>query len=107
GHPGMIQRLQQPGEIGRLTARQVQRVDADTAPDIVVLLRQRLDHRRIGRVYPDAEEFADTPCTGGIERVVEGAVVGGEVKAVEMAVGIYQHDHMVWVGRSDLSAPAR
>src|SRR5690554_3031449 len=64
------------------------------APDVVVLLGQLLDHRRVGGVHADTEELADTTLARSIQSVVERAVMGSEVEAVEMAVGIYQHSHI-------------
>ncbi|MDH4869928.1 hypothetical protein E8E91_03750 [Pseudomonas sp. BN515] len=73
--------------------------------------------------------MANTASTGGVEGGIEGAIMGGQVEAVQVAMGVDQHasrlqaqapsfkpaacsrsptaGYIVWVGRSDLRAPAR
>ncbi|QEY75987.1 hypothetical protein F1C79_13420 [Pseudomonas denitrificans (nom. rej.)] len=75
--------------------------------------------------------MADATRAGGVQRGIQRPIVGGEIEAIEVAVGIDQHEntlremtkrpcgrfvvaackackfYMVWVGRSDFSAPAR
>ena len=109
-HAGVIQRVQQPVQVGRCLAGQIQRVNADTAIHIGILLCDLLDGGRVRGINPNTQKLAYTALPGGVQGGVQRAIVGGQVKAIQVAVGVDQHaglSYIVWVGRSDFRAPAR
>ncbi|BCA30062.1 hypothetical protein PtoMrB4_40390 [Metapseudomonas otitidis] len=124
-HTRVIQFLQQPVQGRGLTRREIQRVYADRAVHITVAVGQGLHCGSVIGAHANAEELPNAPGARRIERCIEGAAMGSQVKAIKMTMRVDQHgagchwrgtgkrrlggagDYMVWVGRSDFSAPAR
>ena len=104
----MRQRVQQPVQVGMAAVFQVQRMHAHAAIDIRVRIGELLYSGCVIGVHTDAQKLADATRSGGIKQGIKGSVVGGQVQTIKVAVRVNQHNnYMVWVGRSDCSAPAR
>jgi len=112
GHyPRVIQLTQQPVQGRSALGLHVQRMNPYRTVHIVIAIGQCANCSSIVGTDPYAQEMSDTPGPGGLQGSVERTCVLGEVKAVEVTMGIYKHgsngNYIVWVGRSDLRAPAR
>jgi hypothetical protein len=64
---------------------------ADRAVDVVITLGQGFDIGGIVGTDADTQKVTYPALTGCIESSIQGSVVGGEVKAIEVAMGIYEH----------------
>jgi hypothetical protein len=95
----MIQFRQQPIQGWRFAWRQIQRVDTHRTIDISVLLGQRLHLCGVVGTHPDAQEVPHPTSPGSVQRSIEGATMGGEVKTIEVAMGIYEHGEMTTLKR--------
>jgi hypothetical protein len=82
---------QQPLKGRGFTGRQVERMHAYRAVDIAVLFAQGLDRTGILGTDANAQEVPHSTVTGRLQGGIEGAVVGAQVKSVEVAMGIYEH----------------
>ncbi|OII58365.1 hypothetical protein BIW19_28880, partial [Pseudomonas putida] len=69
----------------------VQRVHAHRAIDIGVTLAQRLHRTSILGTDANTQEMPDPALTRRLQGSIEGALVGAQVKTVEVAMGIYEH----------------
>ncbi|SST12111.1 Uncharacterised protein [Acinetobacter baumannii] len=91
-HPRMRQFAQQPVQRWRASGLQVQRVHAHRTVHVGIALGQGLHRLGIVGADADAEELTDATRSRGIQRRIERAAMGGQVEAIEVAVGIDQHD---------------
>ena len=74
---------------------------------IGVLLAQRFDGSGVLGAHPDTQKMPDTPLPGGLQRRIEGALVGTEVQTIKMAMGIYEHGMTAHMEKTKVSAGAR
>ncbi|GLR35959.1 hypothetical protein GCM10011247_13560 [Pseudomonas plecoglossicida] len=87
----MRQLAQQPFQGRYLAGRQIQWVYPYRAIDIGILLAQGLHRAGVLGAYTDAQEMPYAPFTGSLQGGIEGALVGAQVKTVEVAMGVYEH----------------
>lgn len=87
----VVQLAQQPVQRRRLALLQIQRMHTHRAVDVGIALRQRLDCPGVVGADADTQEVLHTTGAGGSQRRIEGTIVGRQVEAVEVAVGINQH----------------
>ena len=102
----MVEFVQQPVQRRRRTRLHIQRVHADRAIDIVIALGQGFDVGRVVGADTDAQEVPYPTLAGRIQGGIQGAVMGGEVKAIKVTMGIYEHKRLQltsyeWDGRFD------
>lgn len=90
-HTRVFQFSKQPVQRNGFTRLQVERVNADGAVHVVVTLGEGLHRRRVVGAHANAEELTDTTSTGGVEGSIKGAIMGGQVEAVQVAMGVDQH----------------
>jgi hypothetical protein len=64
---------------------------ADRTIDIVIALGQGFDVGGVVGTDTDTQEVPYPALAGRIERSIQGAVMGGEVKAIKVTMGIYEH----------------
>jgi hypothetical protein len=64
---------------------------ADRAIDVVITLSQGFDIGGVVDADTDTQKVPDSALPGRVECSIQGAVVGGEVKAIEVTMGIYEH----------------
>jgi len=64
---------------------------ANRTVDIVVTLGQGFDVGGILDADADTQKVPNPTQTGRIECGIQGAVVGGEVEAIKVAMGVYEH----------------
>ncbi|BAW22199.1 Uncharacterized protein KF715C_ch16260 [Pseudomonas putida] len=88
---GVGQFAQQPFQRRGFTRRQVKRVHAHRAIDIGVLLAQRLHGTGVFGTDANTQKMTDPTLTRCLQSGIEGALVGAQVKTVEVAMGIYEH----------------
>jgi hypothetical protein len=77
---------------------------ADRAIDIVVALGQCFDIGCVVGADTDAQEVPYPAFAGRIEGGIQRAVMGGEVEAIKVTMGIYEHKRLQltsyeWDGR--------
>ncbi|MCY1399052.1 hypothetical protein D9M71_141010 [compost metagenome] len=103
-HPRVIELLQQPVQRRRGPRLHIQRVHAHRAVDIVITFGQGLDVGRVVRADTDTQKVPYPTLPGSFQGSIQGALVGGQVKAIKVTMGIYEHKglQLVWVGRSDV-----
>ena len=66
-------------------------MDANRAVHVVVTIGQGFDVGGVVGADADAQEVPDPALTSRFQGGVEGAAVRGEVKAIKVAMGIYEH----------------
>jgi hypothetical protein len=59
--------------------------------DIVITFGQGFNVRGVVDADADTQKVTDPAFPGRIKRGIEGAVVGGKVKSIEVTMGIYEH----------------
>jgi hypothetical protein len=64
---------------------------ANRAVDVVITLGQRFDISRVIDADADTQKVPNPALTSGIQSCVQGSVVGCQVKAIKVAMGIYEH----------------
>jgi hypothetical protein len=64
---------------------------ADRAIDVVITLGQGFDIGGVVDADTDTQKVPDSALTGGLKGSIQGSVVGGEIEAIEVAMGIYEH----------------
>jgi hypothetical protein len=64
---------------------------ANRAIDVLITLSQGFDIGGIVGTDADTQKVPYPALTGSIESSVQGSVMGGKVKAIEVAMGIYEH----------------
>jgi hypothetical protein len=64
---------------------------ADRTIDIVVALGQGFDIGRVVSTDADTQKVAYPTLAGRIEGGIQRAVMGGEVEAIKVTMGIYEH----------------
>ena len=82
------QREAAPGCRARLY---IQRMYTDGTIDIVVTIGQGFDVGGVVGADADAQEVPDVALPGRIQRGIQGTVVNGEVEAIKVTMGIYEH----------------
>ncbi|GFM64521.1 hypothetical protein PSCICJ_06390 [Pseudomonas cichorii] len=87
----MIQLGQQPVQSRRFAGLEIQRVNAHRAVHVVITLGQGFYSAGIVGTDANAQKMPDTSATRRFKGSVQRAIVLGEVKAVEVAMGIYKH----------------
>ncbi|MNS47960.1 hypothetical protein D3C72_805120 [compost metagenome] len=90
-HTRVIELLQQPVQRRRGTGLYIQRVHAHRAVDVVITFGQGFDVGRVVRADTDTQKVPYPALPGGIQGSIQGAVVGGQVEAIEVTMGIYEH----------------
>ena len=64
---------------------------ADRTIDIVITLSQGFDVGGVIGTHADAQEVPYSALTGRIQCSIQRAVMGGEVEAIKVTMGIYKH----------------
>jgi hypothetical protein len=64
---------------------------ADRAVDVVIPLGQGFDIGGVVDADTDTQKVPYPALTGRLEGGIQGAVVSGEVEAIQVAMGIYEH----------------
>jgi hypothetical protein len=90
-HTRMIELMQQPIQRWRSARLHVQRVHANRTVDIVITLGQGFDVGGVVDTDADTQKVPDSTLAGRVERGIQRAVMGGEVKAIKVTMGIYEH----------------
>jgi hypothetical protein len=90
-HAWVIELSQQPIERWRFTRLEVQRVDTHRTIHIGVALGEGFDISGVFGADADAQEMPYPALARGFKRSVKGPGMLGEVKAVKVAMGIYEH----------------
>ena len=84
-HARVIQLVQQPVQRRRSTWLHIQRVDTYRAIDIGIAIRQGFDITGVIGTHADAQEMTDPALAGGFKGCIQRAVVGAQIKAIEVA----------------------
>ena len=69
----------------------VERMHADRAIDVAITLSQGFDISSIIGTHADAQKVPDPACARCVECGIQRAVMGGEVEAIKVTMGIYEH----------------
>jgi hypothetical protein len=64
---------------------------ANRAVDVVITLGQGFDIGGVVGADTDAQKVAYPALTGRVEGGIQGAIVGSEIEAIKVAMGIYEH----------------
>ncbi len=90
-HFRVIELMQQPVQCRRRARLHIQWVHTDRAIDVVIALGQGLDVGSVVGTHADAQEMPDPTLAGRIKCSIQRAIMGGEVEAIKMTMGIYEH----------------
>jgi hypothetical protein len=66
-------------------------MDTDRAVNVGIFLGQGFDIGSVVDADADTQEMPNPTLAGRIESSIEGAFVGGKVKAIKVTMGIYEH----------------
>ncbi|MNT89042.1 hypothetical protein D3C72_2297010 [compost metagenome] len=64
---------------------------AHRAVDIVIAFGQCLDVGRVVRADSNTQKVPYPALPGSLQGSIQGAVVGGQVEAIKVTMGIYEH----------------
>ncbi|MNL28425.1 hypothetical protein D3C87_1500670 [compost metagenome] len=90
-HSRMIEFVQQPVQRGRRPRLYIQRMHADRAVHVVILFSERFDVGGIVCADTNTQKVPHSTLARRIEGGIQRAVMGGEVEAIKVTMGIYKH----------------
>jgi hypothetical protein len=87
----VVELVQQPIQRRRSARLHIERMHANRTINVVITLSQGFDVSGVVRTHADTQEVPYSAPTGRIQCGIQRAVMGGEVKAIKVTMGIYKH----------------